>query len=67
MFFDQLPESEPFVQLADENEPAIRGHTRTLEIDLQRPVERQLKGLALFFTHWVLASSSLSMRSNPHR
>ena len=26
-----------------------------------------LKGLALFFTHWVLASSSLSMRSNPHR
>jgi hypothetical protein len=27
-----------------------------LEIDFEKSIERELKGLVFFFTHWVLAS-----------
>jgi hypothetical protein len=43
MLVDQLAQTEPLVQFADENKPAIGGDPRALEIDLQKPVERQLK------------------------
>ena len=33
MLLDQLPESEPFVQFANENQPAIGSDARSLEID----------------------------------
>ena len=36
------------------------------EIQLQRGVERKLKRLILFLTHWVLTSSASSSRWNPH-
>ena len=35
MLLDQLPESEPFVQFANENQPAIGSDARSLEIDFQ--------------------------------
>ena len=35
MLLDQLPEPEPFVQLADQNEPAVGSDARSLEIDFQ--------------------------------
>ena len=34
--------------------------------DSQRRVERELKGLILFLTHWVEASRMLVVRSKPH-
>jgi hypothetical protein len=40
MFVDQLAQSESIVQFSDEKKPAIGGHPRALEIDLQKPVER---------------------------
>jgi hypothetical protein len=38
----------------------------TLEIDLERGVEQELKWLILSLTHWVLPSRASSSRSNPH-
>ncbi len=37
-----------------------------VEIDLQRSIEGELKGLALFLTHVVCTSKASSPRSNPH-
>jgi hypothetical protein len=39
---------------------------RALEIDSQRRVERELKGLVLFLTHWVEASEEFVLPSQPH-
>src|SRR5712692_4198165 len=38
----------------------------TLEIDLERGVEGELKGLVLYLTHWALTSGASSSRSHPH-
>ena len=35
MLVDQLPESESFIQFANENQTAIRGDSRSLGIDFQ--------------------------------
>jgi hypothetical protein len=37
-----------------------------LEIDLQRGVEGELKGLILLLTHWVRASAEFVLISKPH-
>jgi hypothetical protein len=44
----------------------IRRHSRSLEINLQRGIERELKGLVLLFTHWVQASGVFIAPSKPH-
>ena len=47
MLRDQVAQSQPPIQFADEDEAAIGGDPRVLELDPQRGVERQLKGLVL--------------------
>src|ERR1019366_1126313 len=42
----------------------IRRYSRSLEIDFQRGVEGELKGLVLLFTHWVQASGVSLRRQN---
>ncbi len=64
---DEVAEAQPFVELADEDQTAIGGNPRSLELDLQRGVERELKGLVWRLTHWVCTSTASSSRSNPHR
>jgi hypothetical protein len=44
----------------------IRRHSRSLEINLQRGIETELKGLVLLFTHWVQASGVSVAPSKPH-
>jgi len=39
----------------------VGSYPRTLEINCQTGVERQLKGLILCFTHWVEASAKLGV------
>ena len=39
MLLDQLPEPEPFVQLPNQDQPAVGSDTRSLEIDFQQTVE----------------------------
>jgi hypothetical protein len=66
MLGDETAQTQPFIQFAHQNESAIRSDASSLEIDLQRSVERELKWPILFLTHWVLASSASSSCWNPH-
>jgi hypothetical protein len=50
---DDRPQPEAFVQFADQNQAGIRGDARSLKRNLQKPVERELKGLGFFLTHRV--------------
>jgi hypothetical protein len=43
--FDQFTQTQTLVQLAHQNQATIRRNSRSLEIDLQRAVERELKWL----------------------
>ena len=63
---DEITEAQTFVQLAHQNQAAVGGDPRSLEIDLQRSVEGELKWPVLSLTHWVLTSGASSSRSNPH-
>ncbi len=49
-------QAEAFIEFANEQQTAIRSHPRSLKIDAQEPVERELKGLILALTHWVSTS-----------
>src|SRR5260370_26203377 len=66
LLLDKFTESQALVQLPHQNQTTVRGDARSLEIHLQRSVERELKGLILFLTHWVLASGACQSCSNPH-
>jgi len=44
---DEGAKAQPFVHLADEDQAAIEGGPRSLKLDLQRGIERELKGLML--------------------
>jgi hypothetical protein len=48
---DEVAEPQTFVELPHEDQAAIGGDPRSLELDLQRRVERELKGLGLRLTH----------------
>jgi hypothetical protein len=38
---------------AHQKQTTVGGDTRALEINFQRRIKRELKGLILFLTHWV--------------
>ena len=62
MLGDEFAEAQTFVHLAHQNQATIRSDARSLEIDLQRSVERELKWPVLFLTHWLLTSGAASSR-----
>ena len=53
VFDDERTQSQTFIQLAHQKQTAVGGDARTLEINFQERVKRELKGLILFLTHWV--------------
>ena len=59
VFVDELLRTQSFIQLAHQNQATIGSHSRSLEIDLQGSIERELKGLILFLTHGVCTSEAL--------
>ena len=72
MLVDQLAESESFIQFANENQTAIRGDSRSLEIDFEKSIERELKRLVFLhrrrgFTHRVLTSMASLSGSSPYQ
>jgi hypothetical protein len=67
MLFDQFSEPESLVEFPNQDEAAVGSDAGTLEIDLERRVEGELKGLILYLTHWVLTSGASSSRSNPYK
>jgi hypothetical protein len=50
---DDRLQSEPFIQLADDNQASVGRDARSLKRDLQKPVEGELKALGFFLTHRV--------------
>lgn len=52
MPFDECTESQTFVRLPHEDQASVGGNPRSLEIGLQRDIERELKGLLLSLTHF---------------
>jgi hypothetical protein len=66
VFPDELVQTQSLIQLANQNQAAIGSHAGALEIDLERGVEGELKGLILCLTHWFLTSGAFSSRSHPH-
>jgi hypothetical protein len=78
MLFHQFTEPESLVEFPHQDQAAVgpppRGFGRrvgsdagTLEIDAQKPVEGELKGLILYLTHSALTSGAASSRSHPHQ
>lgn len=67
MLFDQCSEPEPLVEFTHQDQAAVGTDAGTWEIDLERSVEEEMKGLILYLTHWVLTSRASSSRSNPHK
>jgi hypothetical protein len=53
VFDDERTQSQTFIQLAHQKQTTVGGDTRTLKINFQRRVKRELKGLILFLSHWV--------------
>jgi hypothetical protein len=66
MLLDQFSKPQSLVQSAHQDQAAVRSDARALEIDLERGVESELKGLALSVTHWVLTSGTSSSASHTH-
>jgi hypothetical protein len=62
MVFDPFAHSQTFVQLPPQHQTAVGGDARSLEIDLQRSVEGELKWLVVFLTHWVWPSRASALR-----
>jgi hypothetical protein len=44
----------------------VAGDTGALEINLQRGIKGEVKGLILYLTRWELTSGPSSSHSNPH-
>jgi len=66
MLSDEFSEAESLVEFPRQNQAAVGGDARPLEIDLERGIERELKRLVLPLTQWVLTSGSSSSPSRPH-
>src|ERR1022692_1830560 len=66
VFGDERTQSQTFIQFAHQKQTTVGGDARTLEINFQRRVKRELKGLFLFLTHWVEASTMLIVLPKPH-
>ena len=66
MLGDEITEAQTLVQLTNQNQTAVGGDPRSLEIHLQGSVKGKLKRPVLSLTHWVSSSGASSFRSNPY-
>jgi hypothetical protein len=67
VLLDEFAESQAFVQLPHQNQATIGSDSRSLEINLQGNIERELKGLVLFLTQWVWTSKACRLRLDRHK
>ena len=65
MPFDEFAETQPLIQLTHHEQAAVRSHPRTLEINPQPTIERELKGLFLRLTHRRPTSAQPRLHPNP--
>src|SRR5450759_3053197 len=66
MLSDERTQPQAFIPLAHQQQAAVGSNPRSLEIDSQRGIERELKGLVLLLTHWVEASAEFVLLSKLH-
>jgi hypothetical protein len=64
---DECAQPQTFIQFPHQKQTTVVSDARSLEINFQRGVERELKGLILCFTHWAEASANLVLRPKPHQ
>src|SRR6266849_2693843 len=64
VLLDEFAETQPLVQLPDQNQTSVGSDSRPLKIDPQGSVERELKGLILALTHWVSTSGGFPVLSS---
>ena len=62
---DEFAEAQTFVQLAHQNQTTIGGDARSLKIDPEGGVERELKRRVLFLTHWGIVLRIVSVAFKP--
>jgi hypothetical protein len=52
MLFDRFSEPESLVEFAHQDQAAVGSDSAILEINLERGVEGELKGLILYLAYW---------------
>jgi hypothetical protein len=62
----ECAQAQTLIQLAHQDQTAVGSHLRALELDPQRAVERELKGLFLRLTQWLPFSALSQSHPNPH-
>ena len=62
---DDPRKAKAFIQLTHQDQAGVGGDARPLKRDLQKSVERELKGLGLSCTHWVSPSVACFFSGNP--
>lgn len=65
MLGNEITEAQSLIQLTNQDQTTIGGNARSLEVDLEKTVERELKGLVLFVTYWVPSSIGAFTAFNP--
>src|ERR1700730_12273181 len=63
---EERTQHRAFIQPTHQQQAAVGSNPRSLEIDLQRGIEGELKGLVFLLTHWVEASAEFVFLSTPH-
>jgi len=64
---DEFTQTQAFVELPHQNQAAVGGDPRSLELDFQRSFEGEVKRLILLLTHWLWISGASSSRSHSHK
>ena len=64
---DDPRKAKAFIQLTHQDQAGVGGDARPLKRDLQKSVERELKGLGLSCTHWVSPSVACFFSGNPRQ
>jgi hypothetical protein len=60
--FDEFSEPHSFVEFAHQDQAAVGSEAGTLEIDLERRAEGELRGLVLVLAYWVCTPKVSSLR-----
>ncbi len=60
--FDEFSGPDSLVEFAHQDQAAVGSETGTLEIDLERGAEGELRGLVLVLAHWVCTPKVSSLR-----
>jgi hypothetical protein len=61
MSFYEYAHAQTFIQLAHQNQITVRGHSRALEIDLQRAIEQELNWPILCLTYRLSTFACLTV------